>query len=96
MSLWRQLNRGLRALRNRGAADQEIADEVNHYLEEATAALAARGLSPAEARRILADQPLSVPLTEIGEMVSECGLWQREGDGEKRPLKPRGWEHEFD
>ena len=51
MSLRRQLSRGLRVLGNRSAADQEIADEVSHYLEEATAALIAKGLAPDEARR---------------------------------------------
>ena len=51
MSLWRQLTRGLRALTSGGAVDQDIADEVHHYFEEATAAFIARGLSPEEARR---------------------------------------------
>ena len=51
MSLWRQLSRGLRVLRNREAADEEIGDEVRHYLEETTAAFAAKGLTPDEARR---------------------------------------------
>ncbi len=51
MSLWRQFTRGLRVLGKREAADQEIADEVSHYLEEATAAFIAQGLSPDEARR---------------------------------------------
>lgn len=51
MSLWRHLTCGLRVLGNRKAADQEIADEVSHYLEEATAAYVAKGLSPEEARR---------------------------------------------
>jgi thiamine-monophosphate kinase len=51
---------------------------------------------PDEAQRLLADQPLSVPITEIGEMIAQRGLWQREANGEIRPLKPRGWEHEFD
>src|SRR6266478_690636 len=51
MSLWRQFTRGLRALGNRKVADQEIADELTHYLEEATAAFAAKGLPPDEARR---------------------------------------------
>ncbi len=37
--------------RNRRAADQEIADEVSHYLEESESALIAKGLSPDEARR---------------------------------------------
>jgi len=51
VSAWRQLLRGVRVLGNRRAADREIADEVDHYLEETTALFAARGLSPDEARR---------------------------------------------
>jgi putative ABC transport system permease protein len=51
MRLVRQLARGLRALVNRSAADRDIADEVEHYLAEAAAALEARGLSPDDARR---------------------------------------------
>jgi putative ABC transport system permease protein len=51
MSLWRQLTRGLRGLVRRRAADRDIADEVDHYLEEAAAELEATGLSPDEARR---------------------------------------------
>ncbi len=42
---------GLRALFRRSALDREIADEVEHYLEEATAAHEARGLTPEAARR---------------------------------------------
>ena len=37
-SLWRQLARGLYALTHRSAADQEVADEVQDYLEQAAAA----------------------------------------------------------
>jgi predicted permease len=51
VSLWRQLVRGSRVLGNRRAADQDIADEVSHYLEEAVAAFVARGLSLDEALR---------------------------------------------
>ena len=51
MSIWRQLGRGFRALANRRSADRDIADEVESYLDEAAAALVARGLSPGEARR---------------------------------------------
>src|SRR5579859_3347320 len=51
MSVWRKITRGLRVLGNRRSADQEIADEVNHYLEESTAMFAAGGLTPEEARR---------------------------------------------
>ena len=51
MSLWRQVTRGLRALTNRTATDRDVTDEVQHYLDEATAAHLARGLSPDAARR---------------------------------------------
>jgi putative ABC transport system permease protein len=51
VSLWRQLTRGLRVLANRQASDQNIADEVSHFLDEATDAFVAQGLSPDEARR---------------------------------------------
>ena len=51
MSLWRQLARGLRALTHRADADRDVADEVQHYVDEATAAHVARGFSPDEARR---------------------------------------------
>src|SRR5262249_53029222 len=51
MSLWRQLTSGLRVLTNRTTADQAVADEVQHYLEQATAEKLASGLSPDDARR---------------------------------------------
>ena len=38
MAMWRQLARGWRALMHRSEADQEVADEVQHYLEQATQA----------------------------------------------------------
>ena len=51
MSLWRQISRGLRVLINRTAADNDLSEEVQHYLEQSTAAHFARGLSPGESRR---------------------------------------------
>ena len=51
MSVWRSLSRGLRALVNRKATDQEIADEVEQYVENATAAFIDKGLSHEDARR---------------------------------------------
>ncbi|MGI8496832.1 MAG: ADOP family duplicated permease [Gemmatimonadaceae bacterium] len=51
MSLFRHLARGLRALTNRSDTNKDVADEVQHYLEQATAAHLARGLSEDEARR---------------------------------------------
>jgi putative ABC transport system permease protein len=49
--VWRQLTRGLRALFQRHAADQDVADEVQDYLDRAAAAHRARGLSSNDALR---------------------------------------------
>lgn len=47
---------------------------------------------PREAERMLQDQPLSVPLSEIGEFVEEKGLWLQ--TREKRSvLEPKGFVH---
>ncbi|HYA97878.1 MAG TPA: ABC transporter permease, partial [Methylomirabilota bacterium] len=51
MSFWRQLTRGLRTLWSRRAADQDTADEAQHFLEEAAAAHEAEGMAGDEARR---------------------------------------------
>lgn len=51
MSLWRQFTRGLHVLTHRRASDQEIIDEAQHYLDQATAEHIGRGSSPDEARR---------------------------------------------
>ncbi|MBL9124534.1 MAG: thiamine-monophosphate kinase, partial [Planctomycetaceae bacterium] len=48
---------------------------------------------PAEAARLLADQPLDVRLTRIGEFIPEPGLWQRDREQGRRPLAVRGYEH---
>jgi len=51
MSLWRHITRGTHVLTRRAAADQDVADEVQHFLDETAADLVARGLSPDAARR---------------------------------------------
>lgn len=51
MALWRPLVRGLRALARRREAEQERADEVEHYLEQAAAEHRRRGLAPEAALR---------------------------------------------
>jgi putative ABC transport system permease protein len=51
VSVWRQLARGLRVLTRRGAADRDLADEVEHYLEQSAAERIAKGASPDQARR---------------------------------------------
>ena len=71
--VWRQLTRGLRGLLQRRAADQDAADEVADYLEQAAAAHRARGLSPAEAVRAARLEVGNV--TGVREQMREAG-WE--------------------
>lgn len=48
---------------------------------------------PEVARRILQAQPLSVPITAIGEFVAEAGLWRFDDRGVLQTLAPRGYLH---
>ncbi|HEY2377601.1 MAG TPA: ABC transporter permease [Gemmatimonadaceae bacterium] len=73
MSLWRQLRRGLRVLTRRTEADQELADEVQHYVDLTTADYVARGLEPAAARR--AAQLEVGNMTAVREHVRSYG-WE--------------------
>lgn len=50
---------------------------------------------PDQAEKMLAEQPLAVPLSGIGEFVTEPGLWQVDAAGRRSPLVPKGYEHEF-
>ena len=52
MPLWRRLTRGIRVLVRPKVADAELADELQHYVEQATEAHLARGLPDDEARRL--------------------------------------------
>ena len=56
MSLWRQLTRGLRVLTNRDAADRDVADEVQHFLDQSADGVEQIPSSVAEVR----------PNTDIG------------------------------
>ena len=53
-------------------------------------------VAPEEAERMVAEQPLGVPLSVIGQFLAEPGLWQTDAAGGRRALRPAGWQHEFD
>jgi hypothetical protein len=50
MSRWRQLTRGVRNVSRRDAADRDIADEVERYVDAAAASFEAEGMTPQDAR----------------------------------------------
>ena len=73
MRLLRTLLRGLRVLGNRAGADQDISDEVQHYLDQATQVYLARGLSPEAASRAARMEIGGV--TQVREQVRSSG-WE--------------------
>jgi thiamine-monophosphate kinase len=81
------------------AADQ-LAREKNDSVTALTHALSdgedfelILAVSAGEAERLEREQPLDIPLTDVGHFCNEPGLWGLEIDGICSPLTPRGWEH---
>ena len=50
-------------------------------------------LSGSEAERMLTDQPLNVPITRVGVITHEPGLWYRDENGERQRLPVQGFLH---
>lgn len=73
MAIGRQLARGLRALFHRSAVLQDEADEVQHFVEEATAAQIANGFSQEEAAAAARREIGSV--TNLREQMRDYG-WE--------------------
>jgi thiamine-monophosphate kinase len=48
------------------------------------------------ARAILSDQPIGIPVTRIGELIPERGLWEHTADGHRRLHEPTGYQHGAD
>jgi thiamine-monophosphate kinase len=70
---------------------------LDHALSDGEDFELALAVPPAEAERMLADQPLDgVPLTDIGEFAENVGLWQRATGQQLQKLIPSGYEHHFD
>ena len=52
MRILRHLTRGIRTLVRGGAADRELDEEIEQFIDEASSDLEAQGMPPAEARRV--------------------------------------------
>lgn len=48
---------------------------------------------PSEAERMLDEQPLDVPITQIGGIIETRGLWSLSPAGNLESLSPRGFSH---
>lgn len=50
--------------------------------------------APDVAERILSENPLNVPITCVGEILSEKGLWMQNAAGVRRKVQPEGFSHD--
>jgi hypothetical protein len=50
-------------------------------------------VAPETAQAMLKEQPLDCPITHVGQLVAEPGLWQQDHIGRRTPLEPVGWTH---
>jgi thiamine-monophosphate kinase len=48
---------------------------------------------PAAAAVVLRDQPIACPITCVGELIAEAGLWKQDAAQQRTPLEPTGWQH---
>lgn len=76
-----------------GAGRQSALEHALHDGEDFELILA---VPPDEAARLVAEQPLPISLTAIGEFTTERGMRQIDAKGNERPLAARGYEHALD
>jgi thiamine-monophosphate kinase len=74
------------------APDREAA-AIQHALSDGQDFELLIAAAPHTAQEILRSQPLDCPITHVGELVAQPGLWQQSKTGERGALKPIGWVH---
>ncbi len=74
------------------AADRDAA-ALRHALGDGQDFELLLAAAPDVAQAMLRDQPLDCPITHVGELVAEPGLWQQDRGGNRQPLEATGWLH---
>ncbi|MEE8450513.1 MAG: thiamine-phosphate kinase, partial [Thermoguttaceae bacterium] len=77
-------------------ARSDEATPLDHALSDGEDFELILAVEPEQAERMLAEQPLTVGLTDIGCFIAEPNLWQVDAQGQQTKLVPRGWQHDFD
>ncbi len=77
-------------------AHADEATPLDHALSDGEDFELILAVEPEQAERMLAEQPLTVGLTDIGCFIAEPNLWQVDAQGQQTKLVPRGWQHDFD
>jgi len=85
-----------RAARELAARANDGSSALEHALGDGEDFELLMAVPPDDAQRMIAEQPLDVSLTIVGEFVDEQGLWQLDSQGNRQTLAPRGYEHRLD
>jgi thiamine-monophosphate kinase len=81
------------AARQLSARSQDNLSPLEHALGDGEDFELILAVPAHEAERLVREQPLTIRLTRIGELIREDGLWHQDASGERVPLQPRGYEH---
>lgn len=77
----------------RRLSQQDGRNAIEHALGDGEDFELVLAVPPAVVEELLGKQPLDVPLTRIGQLVAEPGLWQLDAAGRQLPLEPTGYQH---
>lgn len=83
------------AARELAAREGRSGDALEHALADGEDFELILAVPPEEAQRLVGQQPLAVPLRQIGYFVETPGLFQHVPDGVPLPLPVRGYQHRF-
>ena len=75
------------------AAARKLPDWLQHALSDGEDFELLLAASANAAEAIVRDQPLDCPITCVGELIAEPGLWQQSADRRRTLLEPKGWQH---
>jgi thiamine-monophosphate kinase len=80
--------------RQQGATEAELdSAALEHALSDGEDFELILAVAPEDAAQMIADQPLSITLTDIGQFIDQRGLWQIDADGRRCPLEAKGYLH---
>lgn len=74
-------------------SDQDSRSPTEHALGDGEDFELLLAVDAQQAEQILREQPLAIPITQIGEFINESGLWQIDDSGARTPLEATGYQH---
>ncbi|HEX3599086.1 MAG TPA: thiamine-phosphate kinase [Lacipirellulaceae bacterium] len=79
-------------------AEQEKATDIaaaglHHALSDGQDFELLLAVAPDIAQRILRDHAIECPITHVGELIADSGLWQQSSDKPRTRLEATGWRH---